>query len=366
MKRWVLLLSASLFLLVGCVSESVDAYVASENIEEIVVPQVDDEVQTLLPKPFSGKISLVGDQPILYRGEGDAWDSSRIIPGAVIQHGGLYHLFYTGMTITRQLDSGGIGYAVSTNATDWYRVADTPLLTWSETVGEDLWLSVSSVLIDEDGIWTLYLSSSKRVISEEVPVIWRATASSPTGPWEFDQIPLLEKGSSGAWDRSGVGAPTVLKVADGYRMYYLGGHIDNRRSFRGIGMATSIDGFSWTKYNDPATDKEFEESDAISTLREGSMGFEEAYSFNIWQDEIGFGMLYFSGRTYKWNYATSLDGITWVNYEENPILTIDDFPFLSFVSSSKSFYLDGQYYFYFRGAADFNGIYGDIYLAISE
>jgi len=361
MKKWFFL--SLLLFLVSCSSEPVETVTTSE---EIVVPQVADDVQIPLPPPFSGKVSLFGDQPILYRGEGDAWDSSRIIPGAVIQHGGLYHLFYTGMTITRQLDSGGIGYAVSTNATDWYRVADAPLLTWGETVGEDLWLSVSSVLIDEDGIWTLYLSSSKRVISEEVPVIWRATASSPTGPWEFDQIPLLEKGSSGAWDRSGVQAPTVLKVADGYRMYYLGGRIDNRRNFTGIGMATSTDGLSWTKYNDPATDKEFEESDVISTLREGSMGFDETYSFNIWQDEIGFGMLYFSDRTYNWNYATSPDGIIWKNYEENPILTIDEIPLLNFMATPKNFYLDGQYYFYFRGAADINRIYGDIYLAISE
>ena len=186
------------------------------------------------------------------------------------------------------MESGGIGYAISTNAIDWYRVADAPLFTWEETVGADLWLRVSSVLIDEDGIWTLYLTSAPRGISEEVPTILRATASSPNGPWEFDEIPLLEAGGSGAWDHYGVQIPTVIKLEDGYRMYYLNQRLDNRRGLSGIGMATSADGLSWTKYNDPNTDDEFEESDVIFTLGEGSMGFQEIQSFSVWQDETGF------------------------------------------------------------------------------
>ena len=368
MKRWILLLSTSLFFLAGCASESVDTYVSSENIEKIIVPQVADDVQVPLPPPFSGKVSLVGDQPILYRGEGDAWDSSLVFPGAVIYHDGLYHLFYNGMFLNRGSDAGGIGYALSANATDWYHVANAPLLTWDETVGKDLWLRVSSVLIDEEGIWTLYLNSNKRGISEEIPAIWRATASSPNGPWEFDEFPLLEAGGAGAWDHFGVQIPMVLKVADGYRMYYFNRRIDNRRGFTGIGMATSTDGLSWTKYNDPTTDEEFEESDTIFTLRERNMGAQELQSFNLWQDETGFGMLYFSGstRTNNWNYATSLDGIIWIDYEENPILTIDEIPFLNFAGSPKSFYHDGKYYFYFSGGTERNRPDGDIYLAVSE
>ena len=366
MKKWFFL--SLLLFLVSCSSEPTESFVSSENLDEIVIPQVDDVMQATLPKPFSGKVSLVGDKPIFYRGEGDAWDSSLVFPGAAIYHDGLYHLFYNGMFLNHGMDGGGIGYAVSTNATDWYRVADAPLLTWDETVGADLWISVSSVLIDEDGLWTLYLSSTRRAISEETPSIWRATASSPNGPWEFDEISLLEAGISETWDHYGVQRPAVLKIEDQYQMYYLNQRLDNRRGFTGIGMATSTDGLSWTKYNDATTDKEFKESDAIFTLREGSMGFQEIQSFNIWQDETGFAMLYFSGstRTNNWNYATSPDGITWTDFEENPILTADDIPFLSFTTSPEILYLDGKYFFYFRGGTDRNRPEGDIYLATSE
>ena len=264
--------------------------------------------------------------------------------------------------------SGGIGYAVSTNATDWYRVADAPLFTWDETIEEDLWLRVSDVLVTDDGMWTLYLASVSPDVSEEVPTIWRATAFSPNGPWEFDEIPLLEVGDTGAWDHFGVQDPTVLKVADGYLMYYLNQRLDNRRGFSGIGMATSTDGLSWTKYNDPNTDEEFQESDAIFTLGERSMGFQEIQSFRVWQDEAGFGMLYLSGSTStnNWNYATSPDGMTWIPFDKNPILTADDIPFLSFTFAPKMLYLDGKYLFYFYGTVDRNSPGGDIYLATSE
>ena len=79
-------------------------------------------------------------------------------------------------------------------------------------------------------------------------------------------------------------------------------------------------------------------------------------------------MLYFSGstRTNNWNYARSLDGITWTNFDENPILTSDDIPLLSYTSVPEMLYIDGKYHFYFYGAADRNRPSGDIYLAVSE
>ena len=368
MKKWIYI--TLLLFLAGCAPKTTDeVYVASENMEEINIPQAGDEVEITLPPPFSENIALLGDKPVLYRGQEDSWDSSLVIPGAVIQQGGLYHLFYTGMKISRQLDSGGVGYAISTNGFDWHRVADVPLLTWDETVGSDLWLRVSDVRIDANGEWTLYFSSASRAISEENPAIWRATASAPTGPWEFDDIPLLEPGNSGAWDQFGVTEPIILEIKDGYRMYYLNQRRDNRNGLSAIGMATSTDGISWTKYNDPATEKEFTESDFVKTLGEGTVGFQEIQAFDLWQDDTGdYGMLFFYGgrTTNTMSYANSPDGIAWKDSENNPLLTADDISFLGVLSAPRMIYLDNKYHFYFYGSADRNRPAGEIYMAVEE
>ncbi|MBT3323365.1 MAG: hypothetical protein HN392_13855 [Anaerolineae bacterium] len=375
MKRKELIISYqalvfSFFLfLSACAPKSVaDIDIVKENIEEITIPQTDDEDASILPPPFSEEVVLLGDKPILHRGQEDSWDSSLIIPGVVVKHGSLFHLFYTGMKITRQLDSGGIGYAISTNGYDWHRVADAPLLTWEETVGTDLWIRVSDVYIDESGEWTLYFSSNSRAISEEASAIWRATASTPTGPWEFDDIPLLEAGSLGAWDQFGVIEPVVLEMKDSYRMYYLNQRRDNRNGLSAIGMATSTDRISWTKYNDPTTEQEFTESDFVKTLGEGTVGFQEIQAFDLWQDDTGYGMLFFYGgrSTNTMSYANSSDGIVWTDSENNPLLTADNISFLGVLSAPRMIYLDNKYHFYFYGSADQNRPSGEIYMVVEE
>jgi len=60
--------------------------------------------------------------------------------------------------------------------------------------------------------------------------------------------PVLVPSAKG-WDSYSVRRPDVVRVADGYRMYYLG--IGQAGSM--VGMASSSDGIHWTRYNDPDT-----------------------------------------------------------------------------------------------------------------
>lgn len=81
---------------------------------------------------------------------------------------------------------------------------------------------------------------------------WRASASSPGGPWLLDSADLLEAGPAGAWDSSVAVPGSVQRVGDEYAMWYEGE--GPGRSIRGdIGLATSADGLTWTKFDDPAT-----------------------------------------------------------------------------------------------------------------
>jgi hypothetical protein len=356
------------FLLAGCASQPEVAFVPSENIEEIVIPQIETNSESELPEPFSGKLTVYGESPILHEGLDDSWDSSFVFPGAVLYQDGLYHMFYNGIKLSGNSGEGGVGYAISANGTDWYRVADAPIFTWDETVGDEMWLRASSALIEDDGTWVLYLSSLPLGITEELPMIWRATAPAPNGPWTFDDIPLLEPGESSEWDYYGVLFPIVLKTEDRYLMYYLNARFDNRRGISGIGLATSDDGLFWTKYNNPATEERFSESDPIFVYEGEIAGFNSIQDFFIWQDTQGFAMFYGIGRNNPENmdYATSSDGIIWTSASEEPIFSTEEINFMSAFGSPKVLVRDGEYLVYLYSSAESNRPVGDIYLIRSE
>jgi hypothetical protein len=355
-------------LLASCASSSEVAFVPSENIEEIVIPQFETDTEQGLPEPFSGTLNIQGETPIFYEGLEDGWDSSLVFPGAVLYHDGLYHMFYNGLKFNRGLEGGGIGYAISVNGKDFFRIADDPILNWDDTVGEDLWINVYSALIDDDGTWTLYLATQARNITEELPRIYRATAEAPNGPWEFDEIPLLQAGETGEWDAFGVLSPIVLKTETGYLMYYENARFDNRRGVSGVGLATSADGLSWQKYNDPATDERYGQSDPIFVLDEEEYSTFMAIQIQtIWQDDQGFGMFYGIGRNNPKDmlYASSPDGITWEEAGE-PVFSTREINFIAALATPKVLVIDGQYHVYFYGPAGQNMPGGGIYLASAE
>ena len=336
-------------------------FVASENLDEMVIPVL-DVTDPELPAPLSGKLSIVGNEPIFEEGQPDSWDQTLAFPGAVLYHGGLYHMFYNGLTVDRNLAGGGIGYAVSANGVDWYRMAEESLLNWDDTVGEDAWLRASSALIEDDGIWVLYFSTLSRGVTEDLPMIYRATAPAPNGPWTFDDVSLLEGGEAGAWDISGVTTPIVLKTDNEYRMYYLNAPNGNRRGISGVGLATSSDGIVWNKYDDPTTEDEFSASDPVFVYDGNLPGFDLIQVHFIWQTSDGYSMVFGVGRnnTSDMYIMTSEDGITWSEPSDEPIFTVDDVEFLDYATAYKVLFADGAYKVYFYGGLQ---TFGDIYLA---
>ena len=360
------LLSMLVLFLAGCTttSNSPTTFVASENLDEMVIPML-EVAPSELPPRLSGKLTVYGETPIFEEGSADSWDKSLVFPGAVFFHGGLYHMFYNGLTIERGISGGGIGYAISADGVAWYRMADEPLFDFDETIGEDDWLQVNTALIEEDGRWVLYMTSQARGITEALPTIYRATAPAPNGPWTFDDIPMLEPGETGEWDAYGVNTPTVVKTEKGYLMYYLNSRFDNRRGISAIGMATSADGIVWKKYNDPVTEERFSASDPVF-IYESEGEFANFYSiqdYSVWQDTTGFSMLYSIGRNNGGDiqYMTSEDGLVW---EPTPadevVLALDDVAFLDYAMAYKVLYVNQEYSLYFYGGL--SG-FGDIYLA---
>jgi predicted GH43/DUF377 family glycosyl hydrolase len=122
--------------------------------------------------------------------------------------------------------------------------------------------------------------------------------------------PVLAPGSYGLWDETSVSPGAVIKENTGYKMYYTG--YSSQSGNWHIGLATSVDGVSWTKHPSPVI--------------WGTTGWERQVIASSILKIDGVYHLYFVGRnypSYKIGLALSTDGINWTKYSGNPILEPD-------------------------------------------
>ena len=127
--------------------------------------------------------------------------------------------------------------------------------------------------------------------------------------------------STGKWDSNVLWRPCVVKTDSGFLMWY---NAEDGTSVDRIGLATSSDGVSWTRY---AQNPVLTEG-AVSEWDHGSAN--EAWVIY----DGGLFKMWYSGETltsanpsiaqiatYQIGYATSTDGIHWTKYPANPVLT---------------------------------------------
>ena len=68
---------------------------------------------------------------------------------------------------------------------------------------------------------------------------------------KHDGNPVLDKGSNESWDQWAAYSASVLFDGTGYKMWFTGGL--GTSDYSAIGLATSVDGVTWDKYNNPST-----------------------------------------------------------------------------------------------------------------
>jgi predicted GH43/DUF377 family glycosyl hydrolase len=281
-----------------------------------------------------GEVQIDADNAAVWHGED--WDNKFTDPGAVLYHDGQFHMFRNGFLAWPA--EVQIAYTVSDDGITWEKVGEDPVLRTEDVEYSEVAALASSALVEADGTWVLYFYTWPRVNdSDSVGGIGRATAPAPEGPWTPDEALVLTPGDGGAWDSGQLMSPSVVKHEDMYYMYYA--HRGPNQPDE-IGMATSEDGITWTKYDDPVlTPAEDEEAWDSEHVLQPSVAI----------TDDGWVMMYksFSGaqQNQAIGFAISEDGIEWERATEEPVFSNSDI-LQRRMWFTRMVHHDGVYYLY--------------------
>jgi len=293
------------------------------------------------PAPL--KFTAWEGNPVLSPGEPGTWDELFVWNPQIVLAEGKYYLFYLGGNVKGRM---AVGVAVSMDGLHFVKFENNPVLSPAD-MGFDSFTVGPGILLRNDSAWLMYYNAQDMIAFLPGRSAGMATAISPVGPWVKSELPVLTSGGPGEWDSGFLIPSSVLKLDDGrYMMFYSGGvELASFKDFF-VGMATSEDGISWKKYNDPqTTGHPYAESDPV--LRSGSPGeWDGAFIWmaNVTASKEGFTMYYSGTRENSREeikfigYATSKDGIHWEKYSSNPVFQSTDDPFVT--SQGKIGYLE--------------------------
>jgi hypothetical protein len=205
--------------------------------------------------PPGPRFQVVGAAPVIPR---TIVPETTSVLAAAILHEGAYHAFVVGF---------------SSDPTDHrlYHLTSPDAVSWTPDPAEPLELAgvalshpgpIASTVLVEGETWVMYFSAIAAPARLGFD-LWRATAPDPSGPWTAAPEPILSRGPAGAWDSMAADFPAVIRTAAGYVMLYQGGS-SSRPGAGWIGRATSADGLTWIKHDDPSTtDPEHAQSDPV-------------------------------------------------------------------------------------------------------
>lgn len=257
--------------------------------------------------------ALHAENPVLSRGPEGAWDQGTIWLGCVLHHEDQFHMFYAGAQ--RMSDAFSIGYATSENGINWNKHPDNPVFVVDEEIYQYGLYGGPCVVQDDE--WTMYVQPRISAGYNAGLVVMRATAPAPTGPWMLGEVILTEQENT--WDR-GI-TPTSITITANETILYYGAGSPRDFAVSGIGRATSTDGVTFTRYDDPTTDE-------VKSLPAGFTGTDPvvASTDEGWDATLDGGFvlplgdgweMFYAAFGPDWaspgqiGYATSPDGISW-------------------------------------------------------
>jgi Leucine-rich repeat (LRR) protein/predicted GH43/DUF377 family glycosyl hydrolase len=250
------------------------------------------------------------DNPVMVPGSAGEWDEGIIAPGSVLYHNGSYNMWYWGGDIGNV--NLRIGHATSLDGITWTKDINNPILSPGPQGAWDGVAVGDPTVIFNDSIFHMwYEGTPTKSLSEGMQI---GHATSPDGiHWTKDtNNPVLEIGTSGKWDDQWVSQPEVIYNGSEYHMWY--GGDNNTIEKMSIGHATSVDGTTWTKDA---------ENPVLISEASGDWDYPRVNFPKVIFDGTSFKMFYSGGDFAKWQIgcATSVDGINWKKYVNNPVLS---------------------------------------------
>jgi hypothetical protein len=172
-------------------------------------------------------------------GSDNSWEPV-LSRASVVLDEGTYEMWYTGYSPSEQF--GRIGYANSSDGISWTKYEGNPVLTPGGNGGWDDWNVFSPTVVKDGSTYKMWYVAQD---SQYSPLrIGYANSSDGISWTKYEGNPVLTPGGNGGWDDTHVSQPFVMKDGDRYDMWYVGSLPDAAK----IGLATSNDGVSWTKY----------------------------------------------------------------------------------------------------------------------
>ncbi len=252
----------------------------------------------------------LGTNPIIPRGGAGAWDAASAGEPAVIKDGSTYKAWYTGQ------DAQGvfrIGYATSADGKVWTKSGSNPVLNIGGAGAFDAAGIASPAVIKDGATYKMWYMGDD---ANGTVAIGYATSS--------DGITWTKQNSGNAvftqgapWEVNGVGSPSVILDGSTLKMWYTGKSGGGIIGTLAIGYATSADGITWTRQNS-----------SNPVLTGGASWAARGVGVPaVIKDGVIYKMWYTGYVTTQdttnssIGFASSSDGIAWVPYAGNPIIS---------------------------------------------
>jgi predicted GH43/DUF377 family glycosyl hydrolase len=255
-----------------------------------------------------GTLARYPGNPLLTKGEPGSYDQLKIGPRAILREApNVWKMWYEAAPGGNQ---SATAYATSSDGLVWTKYPGNPVMSPSEPwegVGGTNREDSPTTVLKEGGVYKLWYHG----ISDTTRQIGYAESSDGLSWTKYAGNPVLQPGPAGAWDSGSICEPRVVHTGAQYYMFYT-----RCIGSSGIGLATSPDGKSWTKYA----------GNPVLTTGSG----------NSWDSlQVSWGEVYHDGqRFFMWypgkssntsgfslGLATSSDGRVWMRSANNPVMT---------------------------------------------
>ncbi len=176
-------------------------------------------------------------EPVISQGDKDSWECVDVLNPSVVLWNGKYYNYYSGWDGY----TWRTGLAVSEDGTNWTK-KESPVLDIRENDWDNTYIAANgSAVVYDDSVYYYYQGENKATMQPSIGL-----AISGDGESFTDRMsePVLEAGEAGNFDECGVADPYVIEFGQMLYMYYLG--ID-RFGVQRLGIARSADGISWEK-----------------------------------------------------------------------------------------------------------------------